>query len=115
MRDLFVLSKTTPITDEYVIQQQLGQGAFGVVCQCEHKATGAVRAVKKLKKLGITEDALVETAEEIKIVKKLDHPNILKVYEEYEDQKYLYIVSELLEGGELFDELIRRKKFTERD
>lgn len=37
------------------------------------------------------------------------------MYEEYEDSKYLYIVTELLEGGELFDELIRRRKFTEKD
>ena len=38
---------------------------------------------------------------EINIMKQVDHPNILKMYESYEDEKYLYIVMELLSGGEV--------------
>lgn len=114
-KDCFVLHKTTKFNDEYVLKETLGEGAFGVVGKCEKINGGVLRAVKMLSKLNLTEKELKDIANEIQIVKELDHPNILKMYEEFEDHKYLYIVTELLQGGELFDELIRRKKFTEKD
>lgn len=43
---------------------------------------------------------------EINIMKSLDHPNVIKLYEVYEDINYLYLVMELLEGGELFDKIV---------
>ena len=43
---------------------------------------------------------------EIEILKKLDHPNLLKIYEFYEDAKRYYLVTELCSGKELFDEII---------
>jgi len=52
---------------------------------------------------------------EIDLLKNLTHPNIVKLYETFEDQKYYYMVTELLSGGELFDEIIARGKFTEAD
>lgn len=44
---------------------------------------------------------------------KLDHPHILKVFEYFEDENHLYIVTELCTGGELFDKIIEKKRFTE--
>lgn len=52
---------------------------------------------------------------EINILKNLDHPNILKLYEYFEDSKRFYIVTDHIKGGELFDEIIMRGKFSERD
>lgn len=52
---------------------------------------------------------------EIAIIKELDHPNILKVHEAYQDEFWLYIVTELINGGELFDEICKRANFTEQD
>lgn len=114
-KDVFVLHKKTQFRDDYELAETLGEGAYGVVGKCKNIKTGAIRAVKRLSKSNITEKELKDIANEIQIVKKLDHPNIVKMYEEYEDSKYLYIVTELIEGGELFDELLRRKKFTEKD
>lgn len=68
-----------------------------------------------LSKSKLSKEELKDIANEIEIIKKLDHPNIVKIFEEYEDSKYLYIVTELIKGGELFDELIERKKFSESD
>lgn len=52
---------------------------------------------------------------EINILRELDHPNIVKMYEFFEDEKRYYIVTEICKGGELFDEIIARGKFTEKD
>jgi len=52
---------------------------------------------------------------EINILRNLDHPNIVKIFEYFEDDKRFYIVTEHIQGGELFDEVIARGKFTERD
>ena len=52
---------------------------------------------------------------EIAILKDLDHPNTVKMYEFLEDEKRIYIVTEICKGGELFDEILNRSKFDERD
>ena len=52
---------------------------------------------------------------EIGILKKLDHPNIVKIYEYFEDSKRFYIVQEHIEGGELFYEIIKKGRFNEMD
>jgi len=52
---------------------------------------------------------------EITILKDLDHPNIVKMYEFLEDEKWIYIVTEICKGGELFDEILNRSKFDESD
>jgi calcium-dependent protein kinase len=50
---------------------------------------------------------------EIEILKSLDHPNILKLYEFYEDEKRFYLVTELCSGGELYEEINNKKVFPE--
>jgi calcium-dependent protein kinase len=114
-KDQFVLTKTSKFSDDYKLKETLGEGAFGVVGKCENLTSGAIRAVKMLSKKNIGAEDLASIANEIQLCKEIDHPNIMKMYENYEDKKFLYIVTELIQGGELFDELIRRKKFTEKD
>lgn len=46
---------------------------------------------------------------------RLDHPNILKLYEVFTDEKRYYIVTELCKGGELFDEILKKGVFTEKE
>jgi calcium-dependent protein kinase len=50
---------------------------------------------------------------EIDILKNLSHPNILKLYEVFEDKTTIYLVTEFCDGGELFDEIISRGRFEE--
>lgn len=50
---------------------------------------------------------------EVNILKNLDHPNIVRLYEVFEEKKNIYLVTELCEGRELFDEIQKRKKFSE--
>jgi calcium-dependent protein kinase len=49
------------------------------------------------------------------ILKEIDHPNIVKMYEFFEDEKRYYLVTDICKGGELFDEILQRGKFSERD
>ena len=52
---------------------------------------------------------------EINNLKDLDHPNIIKMFEFFEDSKRYYIVTEICKGGELFDEIINRKRLSEKE
>jgi calcium-dependent protein kinase len=81
--------------------EALGHGSFGSVLRGTHRSTGASRAIKAISK---TTPALVEQfRQEIALMKALDHPSIVKLHETFEDPKYLYLVMDLCEGGELYD------------
>jgi len=82
---------------------------------CTHRETKEKRAVKVLKKENMDESEKASMLNEINILRNLDHPNIVKIFEYFEDDKRFYIVTEHIQGGELFDEVIARGKFTERD
>ena len=109
-----ILVKETK-ADPYAIYDSLkvlGEGAFGKVEKVRHKISKQIRAMKIIHKdqiqLGSEEEqALIK---EINIVKTLDHPNIMKVFEYYNNDNCLFIISELLSGGELFDK-IKENKF----
>lgn len=90
-------------------------GGYGTVQKCWHKETGAVRAVKIMKKSKISKSDWTRLRYEIDILKNLDHPNILRLFEVFEDKQQIYLVTEICDGGELFDEIINRGKFEEKD
>lgn len=111
----FVVQNSQSIKDIYEIQEVLGEGAFAEVRRCVHKASGDHRALKVLKKTADSEQEIKTMINEINVVKSLDHPNILKMYEFFEDENHFFLVFELCEGGELFDEIYARGNFTERE
>jgi calcium-dependent protein kinase len=90
-------------------------GSFGMVQKATHNLTGEIRAIKRLTKEKMSDSARIRLSYEIDILKNLDHPNILRLYEVFEDKKCIYLVTEYCEGGELFDEIIARGKFNERE
>jgi calcium-dependent protein kinase len=53
--------------------------------------------------------------QEITILQKLDHPNVLKLFEYFEDEKNVYLVTEACRGGELFDRIIENEFFSEQE
>lgn len=93
----------------------LGRGGFGVVEQVAHKLTGDIRAMKTIpiqQSFSFKEsDKLMQ---EVEILKQLDHPNILKIYDFYYDDKYYYIITEYCKGGELFDKITSVGHFNEK-
>ena len=66
-----------------------------------------IRAVKIIKKEAMNEEQETSFKYEISILQKLDHPNIIKLYEVFEDDRKYYLVQELCKGGELFDEIVK--------
>jgi len=91
----------------------LGEGSFGVVRKGTLKATGAVRAVKAISKKKMkTMNAIIKL--EIQIMKHLDHPNLLMLYEVLEDAKNLYLVLEMCTGGSLQDHITRSGSLPEK-
>eukprot|EP00347_Sterkiella_histriomuscorum_P000514 403375554 len=103
------------IRDQYQISKVLGTGAYGEVRLCTHRKTGARRAVKIINKSYLDEEESKRFLEELEILKKLDHPNIVKLYEIYQDAKRYFAVMEYCSGGELFDQIIQRPYYSERD
>jgi calcium-dependent protein kinase len=93
----------------------LGEGGYGKVYSCIHKETGSERVVKVIEKFLLNDDDMKMIVDETNILRSLDHPNIVKMHEFFEDINRFYIITEISKGGELFDEIIRRKQFTEND
>ena len=75
--------------------------------------TGLARAIKIINKDELSTSEKERMATEVEILKQLDHPNIIKIFEFYEDEAYFYIVSELCTGGELFDRIAYEARLSE--
>ena len=71
------------------------------------------RAVKIIEKFKMSEKEKVRLQYEINILKNLSHPHIVRLLEVFEDKQYIYLVQELCEGRELFEEIQKRSRFTE--
>lgn len=93
----------------------LGVGSFGEVRKAVHKKSGQPRAVKIINKKCCSPEEQALLIEEFNILKQLDHPTIIKVYEVFSDASYMYIVTELCTGGELFDKIQESNHFGEKD
>jgi calcium-dependent protein kinase len=108
----FVSFKKGLITKDYTFGTPLGSGSFGTVRLAVHKATGQTRAVKIIKKSEQDQEKLIL---EVDILAKLSHPNIMQVFEFYDDNTNFYIISEFCSGGELFDCITEQGVFTEKE
>uniref|UniRef100_A0A1B6C8G6 Protein kinase domain-containing protein n=1 Tax=Clastoptera arizonana TaxID=38151 RepID=A0A1B6C8G6_9HEMI len=127
--------KTPSIEDKYILKQLLGTGAFSDVRLAESKDNvGQMFAVKIIDKKALKgkEDSLEN---EIKVLKRfsefdqrsasdesedsrpkcLSHPNIVRLFETFEDKNKVYLIMELVTGGELFDRIVEKGSYTEKD
>ena len=110
----FVIQNPKSFQEEYKIGKSLGSGAFGEVRRVVHRVTNEGRAAKIFRKdLATSASSHQKLMEEINILRTLDHPNIIRVYEFFEDAKRFYIVMEQCNGGELFEEILKRQNFGE--
>ncbi len=105
----FVDQGKSNIKEDYEVDPKpLGSGGYGTVFKGKNKKTGAIRAIKKLITENINKEEEDRFKREIELLKTTDHPNIIKLYEVYYSKRSIYLVMEKCDGGELFDDLIKR-------
>ncbi|KAM3846605.1 calcium/calmodulin-dependent protein kinase type IV isoform 2-T2 [Vipera latastei] len=104
-------SNRDTLTDYYDLESELGRGATSTVYRCRQKGTQKPFAVKILKKT--VDKKIVRT--EIGVLLRLSHPNIIKLKEIFETPTEISLVLELVTGGELFDRIVEKGYYSERD
>jgi calcium-dependent protein kinase len=103
----FAILQKKEIRATYKIKETLGQGSFGCVKRVMHRDLNEDRALKIIKKNTVTSES--DFANEIGMLKSIDHPNVLKYFECYMDEFNYYIVTEFCPGGELLSYIVKER------
>ncbi|CAD8049302.1 unnamed protein product [Paramecium sonneborni] len=98
-----------------ILSPPLGSGSYAEVRMGIHKVLGITRAIKIISKLKASNEEITRVLHEAEILKKLDHPNIVKILEIYQNSQQIFIVTELYTGGELFDAIAESQHFSEKE
>lgn len=102
--------KSKLFTEDYDLAEEIGHGSYSICRKCIQKQTGQEFAVK------IIDKSKRDPQDEVEILTRYsDHPNIVKLHAVYENGPQIYIVTEMLKGGELLDKIYRQKFFSERE
>ncbi|KAG7360442.1 protein kinase [Nitzschia inconspicua] len=109
--DLMVAEELRDVKEKYKILEILGSGSYGTVRKCKDRKTGELLACKTIKKSKV--DNFENLRREITILESVDHPNIIKFVDVYEDEKYIHLVTELCTGGELYDRVLEKAESPE--
>lgn len=99
----------------YRLEKTLGKGQTGLVKLGVHCVTGKKVAVKIINREKLSESVLQKVEREIAIMKLIEHPHVLGLYDVYENKKYLYLILEHVSGGELFDYLVKKGRLTPKE
>jgi BR serine/threonine kinase len=99
----------------YRLEKTLGKGQTGLVKLGIHCVSGKKVAIKIVNREKLSESVLMKVEREIAIMKLIEHPHVLGLYDVYENKKYLYLVLEHVSGGELFDYLVKKGRLTPKE
>ncbi|XP_041841324.1 serine/threonine-protein kinase MARK2 isoform X8 [Melanotaenia boesemani] len=108
-------SDETPHIGNYRLLKTIGKGNFAKVKLARHILTGKEVAVKIIDKTQLNSSSLQKLFREVRIMKMLNHPNIVKLFEVIETEKTLYLVMEYASGGEVFDYLVAHGRMKEKE
>lgn len=110
-KKVFVKHRNGRVADDYEIVDKIGEGAYGQVFLVIHRETQTQRAMKSIPlSQSISIDQLMF---EVNILKELDHPNIVRIFEVINDEETLNIFMEHCTGGELYERIERSSHFSE--
>mmetsp|Transcript_18708 Transcript_18708/g.40335 ORF Transcript_18708/g.40335 Transcript_18708/m.40335 type:complete len:327 (-) Transcript_18708:152-1132(-) len=114
------LFKKSELAKNYKVGEQLGSGNFAVVKKAEKiKKDDSDKNIPKYVAVKIIDKAKVEDMgdikREIEIMEKVNHKNVINLYEIYDEPKKMNLVMELVTGGELFDRIVAKSSYTERE
>lgn len=99
----------------YAITRHLGEGSYSTVKQVTHRKKGGVYACKIVDKLSLSDVDRAALSHEVRVLSSVNHVNIMRLCEVIEDDAKCYLVTELAEGGDLFDRIVKHGKFPERE
>mmetsp|Transcript_12767 Transcript_12767/g.15149 ORF Transcript_12767/g.15149 Transcript_12767/m.15149 type:complete len:333 (-) Transcript_12767:216-1214(-) len=105
----------TDFEKKYSTKEVLGRGSFAIVKRAVRKKDGKELAVKIIKKAKLGQKELQIVHDEVKIMDKIKHKNCVKLEEIFETNKKLYLVMEKLSGGELFDRIVAKGSYSEKE
>uniref|UniRef100_A0A914ZAB1 MAP/microtubule affinity-regulating kinase 3 n=1 Tax=Panagrolaimus superbus TaxID=310955 RepID=A0A914ZAB1_9BILA len=100
---------------KYKLLKTIGKGNFAKVKLAKHIPTGMEVAIKIIDKTALNQSSLQKLFREVRIMKQLDHPNIVKLYQVMETEQTLYLVMEYASGGEVFDYLVAHGRMKEKE
>jgi calcium/calmodulin-dependent protein kinase I len=103
------------VNENYEIGKELGRGGFSVVKEAMDRGSGQKVAIKFIEKKFVDQEELKLLQREIDIMKKVQHRNVLRLFEIYETDQHLSLVMELVNGGELFYKIVDRGSYSEKD
>ena len=112
-KESFITSNKGDVTMFYEVIKKIGEGSFGKIYKVRNKQSGDIRAMKQITKAKIPNLEKFKT--EIKILSILDHPNIVRLFEVFEDDKFFYLLTELCTGGELLGKIKQKQITKEKD
>ncbi|CDQ63570.1 unnamed protein product [Oncorhynchus mykiss] len=104
-----------PHIGNYRLLKTIGKGNFAKVKLARHVLTGKEVAVKIIDKTQLNSSSLQKLFREVRIMKLLNHPNIVKLFEVIETEKTLYLIMEYASGGEVFDYLVAHGRMKEKE
>ncbi|XP_066591468.1 serine/threonine-protein kinase MARK2-like isoform X5 [Prorops nasuta] len=104
-----------PHIGKYKLLKTIGKGNFAKVKLAKHVPTGKEVAIKIIDKTQLNPGSLQKLFREVRIMKMLDHPNIVKLFQVIETEKTLYLVMEYASGGEVFDYLVLHGRMKEKE
>lgn len=108
-------SSNKSFTDLYKLGKQLGEGAFSVVKDGVHKQSGNSFAIKIVTKAKLTQEDEDALKDEIAVLKELKHQHIIRLYDVFDESQYYYLVTEKMSGGELFDRIVQKSYYNEKE
>uniref|UniRef100_A0A3Q3LQ11 non-specific serine/threonine protein kinase n=1 Tax=Labrus bergylta TaxID=56723 RepID=A0A3Q3LQ11_9LABR len=114
-RNSFTSTEEHPHVGNYRLLKTIGKGNFAKVKLARHVLTGREVAVKIIDKTQLNPTSLQKLFREVRIMKLLNHPNIVKLFEVIETEKTLYLVMEYASGGEVFDYLVAHGRMKEKE
>jgi len=103
----------TEFTDCYELKEEIGRGGFSVVHLCVNKDTGFKFAAKIIDTKKLSEKVFKSIEKEVRICRKLQHPNIVRLHDSIQEENHHYLVLDHVTGGELFDDIVERKSYSE--
>eukprot|EP00033_Pygsuia_biforma_P001050 GCRY01001196.1.p1 GENE.GCRY01001196.1~~GCRY01001196.1.p1 ORF type:complete len:491 (-),score=76.52 GCRY01001196.1:362-1834(-) len=105
------------VTKHYWIQEKIGNGNFAQVYFAIHKESGVEYALKIIdkKRFHMSNLRKDQLQDEVRALQSLHHEHIISIEDVFENEKHLYLVLELITGGDLFDRIVAKSRYSERD